>query len=109
MEESMECLGGLTKEIRQQPCSIKYRESLAKIKQDPELYGRLNEYRKRVLEIQTAHKTLREEAELEREFRGLLMKESVKEFLYWERETTGMLRKIHEAIDKSLDLDVSFF
>lgn len=107
--EQMKTLAELTEEIRQQECCKKYQECLAQMKKDETLYGRLNEYRRRNLEIHLGQKTLQEEAELEKEFRGLLRKDSVREFLYWEEKAIEMLRNIHDSIDQCLELDVSFF
>lgn len=107
--EPMKTLAELTEEMKQQECSKKYRECLARVKQDEGLYERLNEYHRRNMEIHLEHSTLQEEAELEKEFRGLLRKDSIKEFLYWEGKAMEMLRSIHEAIDQCMELDVSFF
>lgn len=107
--EQMKTLIELTEEIRQQECCKKYQECLARIKEDETLYGRLNEYRRRNMEIHLGHRTLEEEAELEKEFRGFLRKDSIREFFYWEKQSIEMLRDIHDAIDQCLELDVSFF
>lgn len=109
MNRLMRTLAELTKEMREQECYKKYQECLKSIKEDEKLYAQLNDYRRRNVEIHLNHKTLKEEADLEKEVHGLLMKEPVREFLYWEHKTTEMIRHIHEEVEKGMDLDLSFF
>lgn len=105
----MKMLTELTEEMKRQECYKKYQECLKAIKENKELYEKLNDYRRRNIEIHLNHKTLREETSLEKEFHTLLMKEPIREFLHWEQKTMEMIRKVHEEVDKGLDLDFNFF
>lgn len=109
MDKQMKMLAELSKEMRGQECYKKYQECLQIIKEDEALYEKLNHYRRRNVEIHLNHKNLREEARLEREFHSFLLKEQIREFLHWEHKTMEMIRKVHEEIDRGLDLDIGFF
>lgn len=102
-------LAELTNEMCMQECYRNYLESLQVIKKDADLYEELNDYRRKNVEIHLNKKTLKEKASLEKEFRGLLLKEPIREFIYWEHKTMEMIRMLHEEIDKSLELDIGFF
>lgn len=102
-------LAQLTNEMCRQECYKKYQESLHVIKEDVKLYEELNAYRRKNVEIHLNRKSLSEEVRLEHEFHEFLMKEPVREFLYWEQKTIEMIRKVHETVDKGLELDIAFF
>ena len=99
----------IREEMISQECYQKYTECLNKIKADSELYQKLNEFRRRNVELHFQRGSLREEAYLETEYHSLLMNELVHEFLKWENQTLAMVRMIHEEIDGGLNLDFDFF
>ena len=105
LKNELEALIGLMKD---QECYIKYQESLNKIKKDPDLYEKLNEYRKKNVELHYHRQTLKDEARLERQFHDMMEEELIHDFLYWEQETLKMLRVIYREISGALTLDYSF-
>ena len=98
----------LTDIMKKQECYKKYQETLKKIKQNQELYSKLNGYRKKNVELHYHKQTLKAEATLEREYHDFLEEDLIREFLYWEQKTLKMLRMIYKEIGETLDLDYGF-
>lgn len=101
-------LDGLTDLMKEQQCYIKYQESLNKIRQDQELYDKLNEFRRKNVELHYNKQTLKDEAGLERQYHDFITEDIICEFLYWEQQTLKMLRMIHKEINNALVLDYNF-
>lgn len=98
----------LTDSMKQQECYKKYQKTLKEIQKDTELYTKLNEYRRKNVELHNQKHTLEDEAILEKKYHELITEELIHEFLYWEQETLKMIRLIYERIDEALNLDYSF-
>ncbi len=105
LKNELESLTGLMKD---QECYVKYQELLNKIKKDPELYEKLNEFRKKNIELHYHRQTLKDEARLERQFHDFMEDELIHDFLYWEQQTLKMLRMIYKEIGGALTLDYGF-
>lgn len=101
-------LESLTEKMTEQTCYKKYLEVLKTIQSDEELYARLNEYRKKNVELHWKKQGLEEESKLERQYHDLVHEDLIHEFLYWEQETLKMVRMIHRQVDEALILDYSF-
>jgi len=108
MTTLMKELGSLTELIKEQECYKKYLEKLKIIQQDEDLYKKLNEFRRKNVELHYRKQTLKEEANLEKQYHDFLTEEIIREFLFWEQQTLKMLRIIHKQIDEALTLDYSF-
>lgn len=98
----------LTDLMKDQECYVKYQELLNRIKNDSELYEKLNEYRKKNVELHYNRQTLKDEARLERQYHDFLEEELIHNFLFWEQETLKMLRIIYREISGALTLDYGF-
>lgn len=105
LKKELDCLTSLMKE---QECYRKYQETLNIIRKTPELYDRLNEYRRKNVELHYQKQTLKDEAGLEKQYHDFLEQDVVHEFLYWEQQTLKMLRMIYKEIGEALVLDYSF-
>ncbi len=101
-------LDSFTEQMKEQECYKQYKNTIAEIRKDEQLYERLNDFRRRNVELHYKKQTLKEEARLEKEFHDFLQNEKIREFLYWEQETLKMLRFIHGQVDNALALDYSF-
>ncbi len=101
-------LDNLTDLMKTQECYKKYRELLKLIQKDEVLYAKLNEFRKKNVELHYHKQTLKEEAHLEKQYHDFLTEDLISEFLFWEQQTLKMLRMIHKQIDGALTLDYSF-
>ena len=101
-------MGILTELMKEQECYKKYQEILAKIQQNPDMYEKLNEYRRKNVELHYHRRTLKDEANLERQYHDFMEEDLIHEFLYWEQQTLGMLRMIYKEVSEALTLDYSF-
>ena len=101
-------LTSLTDSMKSQECYKKYQELLSVIQKDAALYDKLNEYRRKNVELHYRRQTLKEEAKLEKEYHDFLAEDMIHEFLYWEQQTLKMLRMIHKEIGEALILDYDF-
>lgn len=108
MKKVEDALKALISAIEQQECYIEYKNSLKTLKEDKELFTKLNEFRKKNMEYHMDHKTLQDQSALRKEYNSFLQKEQVKQFLYWEQETTKLYRMIYDSIAQDSELDYSF-
>jgi len=98
----------LTGRMKEQECYINYLETLGKIRQNPKLYEKLNEYRRKNVELHHQKLTLKDESSLEKQYHDFLEEDLIHQFLYWEQQTLKMLRMIYKEISETLVLDYSF-
>ncbi len=98
----------LAEGMKEQECYIKYQELLTKIHEKPELYEKLNEYRRKNVELHYRRQTLKDESSLEKQYHEFLQEDLIHQFLYWEQQTLKMLRMIYKEIGEALVLDYSF-
>ena len=108
MKEIENVLDELTAVIKEQECCVEYQKALAFLKQDKELFKKLNEFRTKNMELRTGHKTLQDQSALYKEYEDFLLKEPVRQFLHWEQETTALFRMIYDRIAQESELDYSF-
>ena len=93
-------------EVKQSPEYQEYQVQLERIKQQPELYARVNEFRKRNFELQNSEysENLMERAdELEREYAGLRENSLVEDFLEAELDFCRMMQDANALIARELD------
>lgn len=94
--------------------SAEYREYIAllkKLQKEPELYSRLNEYRRRSFEIQMSSDVdaIQQLENLQMEFAELLTDGKISRLLSAEQVFCKMMRQINEKIMGSIEeMDVSF-
>ena len=108
MKEIENVLDELAAVIKEQECCVEYQKALALLKQDKDLFKKLNEFRTKNMELRTGHKTLQDQSALYKEYEDFLLKEPVRQFLYWEQETTALFRMIYDRIAQESELDYSF-
>ncbi|MBE5956468.1 MAG: hypothetical protein E7253_08445 [Lachnospiraceae bacterium] len=108
MAELKKELDVLKEQMKKQECYVNYRNSLVLIQQNKELYEKLNQYRRKNVELHYHRQTLKDEANLEKQYHDFLDEDIIHEFLYWEQETLKMLRMIYKEIGETLTLDYSF-
>ena len=75
-------LDNLTDLMKTQECYKKYRELLKLIQKDEVLYAKLNEFRKKNVELHYHKQTLKEEAHLEKQYHDFLTEDLISEFLF---------------------------
>lgn len=89
-----------------------YHRVLDKIKQDEEIYGGMNEYRKRCFLLQMSgadsDSYLDDIARLRNEFGYILDNSLVNEFLIAEQRLNKMTRQINASILDCINLDIDF-
>lgn len=93
-------------EVKQSEVYQEYARQLARIKEEPELYEMVNEFRKRNFDIQNneAPERLMERLEeLDREYAWLREKAEVDEFLNAELKFCRMMQEIDALIIRELD------
>ena len=93
-------------EVKQSEAYQEYARQLARIKEEPELYEKVNEFRKRNFDIQNneAPERLMERLEeLDREYAWLREKAEVDEFLNAELKFCRMMQEIDALIIRELD------
>ena len=98
----------LTESMRTQECYQKYREILGKIQEEPELYEKLNDYRRKNVELHYNRRTLKDEVNLERQYHDFMEEELIHEFLFWEQQCLKMLRMIYKEVSEAVTLDYGF-
>ncbi|MCI5596362.1 MAG: YlbF family regulator [Lachnospiraceae bacterium] len=108
MLELEEALQNLLSVLKEQECCQKYQEALQELKEDKELFAKFNEFRKKNIELHIKKNTLKEQTALRNEYEGLLLKEPVNHFLYWEQKTTELFRSVFESIADDMEFDYSF-
>lgn len=87
-----------------------YHRLLKNIMQDSVLYGRINEFRRRIIELQLGSEgdILTEMNSLYDEFADLLQNQKAEEFLLAEQQYTKLLRSVQNSITEAADIDIEF-
>lgn len=93
-------------EVKQSEIYQEYEKQLARIKEQPELYEKVNEFRQKNFDIQNSEppETMMERMEeLEREYSWLREKAPVEDFLQAELAFCRMMQEIDALIVRELD------
>lgn len=101
----------LNKEIRHSNEYNQYIRVLNQLKQNPELYERTKEFRRRNMELQVwaEYNTLEEVGRLRKEFEDILNQPTVIEFLGAEQRIASMIRRVESSIFEGIELDTEIF
>lgn len=80
------------------------------ITKDEKVYARLNDFRKRNLQIQINSQVdaISESANLSREYADVLNRPEVKDFIAAEQRYIKMLRKINRKLDAEMHVNIDF-
>lgn len=108
MKKIKEALEELNRAIEEEECCVEYRKALEKLKEDPEMFVKLNEFRKKNMEYHMGDKNLMDESVLWKEYESFLTKEEISGFLAWEQKVTDLYRSVFDAIAGKAQLDYSF-
>lgn len=87
-----------------------YQRLLKKLQQQPEVYEKMNEFRRRSFELQCREgdSPLEEINNLQVEYKEILSNTVVEEFLVAEQRLCGMIRNINTSVAEAVDLDIDF-
>ncbi len=94
------------REVKQSPEYLEYEQQLGKIKQQEELYAKVNEFRKRNYELQSSESSenlMDRVEELEREYAELREIPLVEDFLSAELAFCRMMQDADVLISRELD------
>ncbi len=111
MSNVLEKAGVLADAIADSAEYMEYISLLKKLQEDPDLYARFNEYRKRSFEIQVSSDVdaAQQLENLQKEFTDLLSDGQISRTLSAEQEFCKMMRKVNAKIMGSIEeMDVSF-
>ena len=88
----------------------RYKKHLAALKEEPEVYQQLNEFRLKNMELQLdKDEHYYEKAEeLYSQYKNILMESVVMDFLTSEQRICKLMRKVYDRIALTVDLDISY-
>lgn len=99
----------LIEAIRQSREYMQYQSSYDQIEEDEELKKQLNQFRRRQFQIQLLEGDPVSSAQaLEEEFKEMLARPLVKNFLLAEQHYCKMVRNMNDQLAESLDFDINF-
>lgn len=103
-------INDLTDMIKNTHEHIEYHKLLSSIKEDSDLYKRLNEFRKQsfILNFQNHDNLLIALEQLRQQYNDILQKEAVSQFLQAEQQLTKTARQINTSVTNALNLDIDF-
>lgn len=84
-----------------------YHTLLKKVMQNPDIYDKINAFRKKSF-LMSLNEEENSESEIEEEIGKILNNRTIAEFLRSERSLCQMVRQINYAVVEAADLDVSF-
>ena len=89
----------------------RYEKHLKALKEQPEKYHKLNEFRRKHMELQLEAEDERYYERMEAlytEYKDILMESVVTKFLASEQSVCKMMRKIYDSIALKMNLDVTY-
>ncbi len=100
----------IVREIKKSNEYNQYHRLKSKLSKDPDLYKKMNEFRKRSLEFQLRSdgEPYEESISLRTEFENILSNPIVNEFMVSEQRLCNMMRNINNSLVKAIDMDVEF-
>lgn len=111
MKESVKKARELTAFVRQTETVQRYEKYLASLKAQPEVYAKLNVFRRKNMELQVLEQPESYEEktkQLQEEYKNILMESVVMDFLTAEQGVCKMMQKIYDAIAQEIPLDISY-
>lgn len=85
-----------------------YRNMLERVKGQPELYGRIGEFRRRGISLQLAENTIQANNELQNEFRDLVNNGLANDFFVAERQYCRIVKKLQEIFLEGAGVETEF-
>lgn len=85
-----------------------YRNLLKRVKEQPELYGRIGEFRRRGISLRLWENTIQANNELQKEFGDLQSNGLANDFLVAERQYCRMVRELQEKFLEGADIETEF-
>ena len=104
----------ITDELAELLCNTdgyrRYKKHLAALKEQPEVYQQLNEFRLKNIELQLEKDEhyYEKAEELQLQYKNILMESVVMDFLTSEQRICKLMRKIYDRIALKVNLDVSY-
>lgn len=102
-----EYAGNIMEAVRSSDEYKNYHLLLKKVMQNPEVYDKINAFRKKSF-LMSLNEEENSEEEIEEEMGKILNNRTIAEFLRSERSLCQMVRQINYAVVEAADLDVSF-
>lgn len=85
-----------------------YRNLLQRIKGQPELYGRIGEFRRRGISLRMSDNTIQANNALQNEFRDLMSNGLANDFLVAERQYCRMVKELQEKFLEGAGIETEF-
>ena len=108
MSEVENLMAGLVETLHTTKEYNHYRNLLKRVKEQPELYGRIGEFRRRGISLRMAENTIQANNELQKEFRDLQSNGLANDFLVAERQYCRMVRELQEKFLEGADIETEF-
>lgn len=111
MQQAIELAGRLNKQIQSSEEYKRYLETDRRLKENIELYGRYNEFRRRNYELQYSEgdSNLYDEVfNLVKEYDTILQEPIVSDFILAEQRLCAMMREVYQALSEGLELDYEY-
>lgn len=111
MEEILEETEILTKILKETESYQRYKKNLAALKEQPEVYQKLNIFRRENIALQLmdhAEEYYEKTEELQMQYKDILMESVVMDFLTAEQAVCKMIRKVYDKISVEMQLDISY-
>lgn len=111
MQAAINMAQELNKELMGSEEYLRYRETNRRLKDNPELYGRYNEFRRRNCELQTSEgdSNLYDEVfNLVKEYDTILQDTRVSDFMMAEQHLCNLMQDVYNAMTQGLELDYEY-
>lgn len=111
MQAAINMAQELNKELLGSEEYRRYRETNQRLKEDAELYGRYNEFRRRNCEMQTSEgdSNLYDEVfNLVKEYDTILQDTRVSDFVMAEQHLCNLMQEVYNAMAQGLELDYEY-
>lgn len=111
LDEILKKADGLTELLCQTDSYRKYQRCLAALKEQPEVYEKVNHFRMENIQVQISDddEDYYEKTEkLQAKYKNILMESVVMDFLSSEQRVCKMMRAVYDRIAAGLSLDVSY-
>ena len=111
MRQAIELAGRINEQIRGSEEYRNYTMADRRLKEDPELYGRYNEFRRRNYELQSSEgdSNLYDEVfNLVKEYDTILQDSRVNDFILAEQRICSMMRELYVELSRNLEFDYEY-
>jgi cell fate (sporulation/competence/biofilm development) regulator YlbF (YheA/YmcA/DUF963 family) len=107
MDNVQEKLQELVNAMKSTEDYVRYRALEEKLKKDPELKSRIDQYRQRAFDMQQSDRDLFNETDyVMHEFDTLLSQQNVNDYLDAELSVCRMIQRVVDAINREVDLEL---